>query len=179
MPGAGLEIGYHLALKPSEPRQHRRRTKPSLCSSQASYVAEGAGFEPAIRFPVYTLSRRAPSTTRPPLLTFWEPPQGVSPLRRRSPLAQFCAFCAFKVQSDQLSLLILQAFFTKSAAAHKARLRKSAPIMREAARASGLCRSWALSACPERREGALGPGPTRGKGLAVSQSSRFFKGITI
>src|SRR6478736_274294 len=31
-------------------------------------LAEGAGFEPAIRFPVYTLSRRAPSTTRPPLL---------------------------------------------------------------------------------------------------------------
>src|SRR5436190_21403351 len=31
-------------------------------------VAEGAGFEPAIRLPVYTLSRRAPSTTRPPLL---------------------------------------------------------------------------------------------------------------
>jgi hypothetical protein len=32
-------------------------------------VAEGAGFEPAIRFPVYTLSRRAPSTARPPLLS--------------------------------------------------------------------------------------------------------------
>src|SRR3990170_4846845 len=31
------------------------------------YVAEGEGFEPSIRFPVYTLSRRAPSTTRPPL----------------------------------------------------------------------------------------------------------------
>ena len=30
-------------------------------------VAEGAGFEPAIRFPVYTLSKRAPSATRPPL----------------------------------------------------------------------------------------------------------------
>ena len=30
-------------------------------------LAERAGFEPAIRFPVYTLSRRAPSTTRPPL----------------------------------------------------------------------------------------------------------------
>ena len=29
--------------------------------------AERAGFEPAIRFPVYTLSRRAPSTTRTPL----------------------------------------------------------------------------------------------------------------
>src|SRR5690606_40144353 len=32
-------------------------------------LAEGAGFEPAIRLiAVYTLSRRAPSTTRPPLL---------------------------------------------------------------------------------------------------------------
>ncbi len=30
-------------------------------------LAEGAGFEPAIRFPAYTLSKRAPSATRPPL----------------------------------------------------------------------------------------------------------------
>src|SRR5690242_17356697 len=30
-------------------------------------LAERAGFEPAKRFPVYTLSRRAPSTTRTPL----------------------------------------------------------------------------------------------------------------
>ena len=30
-------------------------------------MAERAGFEPAIEFPLYTLSRRAPSTTRPPL----------------------------------------------------------------------------------------------------------------
>src|SRR5215217_3494869 len=30
-------------------------------------MAEGEGFEPSIRFPVYTLSRRAPSATRPPL----------------------------------------------------------------------------------------------------------------
>lgn len=30
-------------------------------------LAEGVGFEPTIRFPVYTLSRRAPSTARPPL----------------------------------------------------------------------------------------------------------------
>jgi hypothetical protein len=29
--------------------------------------AERAGFEPAIQFPIYTLSRRAPSTTRTPL----------------------------------------------------------------------------------------------------------------
>jgi hypothetical protein len=52
-------------------------------------VAEGAGFEPAIRFPVYTLSRRAPSTARPPLLIA---PVGAKerayhrgPQRRKSP----------------------------------------------------------------------------------------------
>jgi hypothetical protein len=32
-------------------------------------LAEGVGFEPTIRFPVYTLSKRAPSATRPPLRT--------------------------------------------------------------------------------------------------------------
>ena len=31
--------------------------------------AERKGFEPSIQFPVYTLSRRAPSTTRTPLCT--------------------------------------------------------------------------------------------------------------
>src|SRR6202030_932261 len=30
-------------------------------------MAEGVGFEPTIRFPVYTLSKRAPSATRPSL----------------------------------------------------------------------------------------------------------------
>ena len=30
-------------------------------------LAEREGFEPSIRFPVYTLSKRAPSATRPPL----------------------------------------------------------------------------------------------------------------
>ena len=42
-------------------------------SWQRILVAEGladrVGFEPTIRFPVYTLSKRAPSATRPPLLT--------------------------------------------------------------------------------------------------------------
>ena len=37
------------------------------------HLAEEAGFEPAIRFPVYTLSRRAPSTTRPPLRAGFRP----------------------------------------------------------------------------------------------------------
>ena len=31
------------------------------------YVAETVGFEPTIESPLYTLSRRAPSTTRPRL----------------------------------------------------------------------------------------------------------------
>ena len=44
------------------PCQARRRVR-----SGASYLAEGAGFEPAMELPPYTLSRRAPSTTRPPL----------------------------------------------------------------------------------------------------------------
>jgi hypothetical protein len=39
----------------------------------ALVLAEGAGFEPAIRLPVYTLSRRAPSTTRPPLRSMRRP----------------------------------------------------------------------------------------------------------
>ena len=33
-------------------------------------MAEREGFEPSKRFPVYTLSKRAPSTTRPPLQTY-------------------------------------------------------------------------------------------------------------
>src|SRR5438132_8836681 len=32
-------------------------------------LAEGVGFEPTIRLPVYTLSKRAPSATRPSLRT--------------------------------------------------------------------------------------------------------------
>jgi hypothetical protein len=39
----------------------RQRTKAN------NGLAEGVGFEPTIRFPVYTLSKRAPSATRPSL----------------------------------------------------------------------------------------------------------------
>ena len=46
-----------------------RKTKnPRLHRGFCVVLAERAGFEPAIQFPVYTLSRRAPSTTRTPLL---------------------------------------------------------------------------------------------------------------
>lgn len=34
-------------------------------------IAERKGFEPSKQFPVYTLSRRAPSTTRTPLCLLW------------------------------------------------------------------------------------------------------------
>ena len=37
-------------------------------------MAEREGFEPSIQFPVYTLSKRAPSTTRPSLLRLLEDP---------------------------------------------------------------------------------------------------------
>jgi hypothetical protein len=36
--------------------------------NKANLVAERMGFEPMKEFPLYTLSKRAPSTTRPPLL---------------------------------------------------------------------------------------------------------------
>ena len=39
-------------------------------------------FEPAIRFPAYTLSRRAPSTTRPPLRSFARADGGRPPFAR-------------------------------------------------------------------------------------------------
>jgi hypothetical protein len=49
-------------------------------------VAEGVGFEPTIRFPVYTLSKRAPSATRPSLRSFRN---GARPINtsRRAPTA--------------------------------------------------------------------------------------------
>ena len=68
--------GFRPCLAP--PRKHlmafargRKKFTRQFYRAMINYygftVAEGAGFEPAIRFPVYTLSRRAPSTTRPPL----------------------------------------------------------------------------------------------------------------
>ncbi len=53
--------------------RHQKSTPSNVSLSCLSFlgydgeVAEGGGFEPPRRSPVYTLSRRAPSTTRPPL----------------------------------------------------------------------------------------------------------------
>ena len=52
-------------------------------------LAERAGFEPALQFPVNTLSRRAPSTTRPPLrvsLDAFLHKQLVTPLAKQAAL---------------------------------------------------------------------------------------------
>ncbi len=55
-------------------------------------MAEREGFEPSIRLPVYTRSRRAPSTTRPPLLN--EPPEYTGP-------APGCKRCRRGYQQEQ------------------------------------------------------------------------------
>jgi hypothetical protein len=41
-------------------------------------MAEREGFEPSIEFPLYTLSKRAPSTTRPSL---HQAPEGAAPTK--------------------------------------------------------------------------------------------------
>ena len=55
-PGAACERPWH----PKVPASRSAR-------GTAATMAEREGFEPSRRFPAYTLSRRAPSTTRPPL----------------------------------------------------------------------------------------------------------------
>ena len=55
-------------MKNVGPLNHRfywiLRTAANNCEQM---LAEGVGFEPTLRFPVNTLSKRAPSATRPPL----------------------------------------------------------------------------------------------------------------
>ncbi len=55
----------HFNLPQNKKRRHKHKNAPF---GALFYLAERAGFEPAIAFPLYTLSRRAPSTTRTPLL---------------------------------------------------------------------------------------------------------------
>ncbi len=52
---------------PSHPALLETSRAANSGASKAMGMAERAGFEPAVRFPVHTLSRRAPSTTRSPL----------------------------------------------------------------------------------------------------------------
>src|ERR1044071_8523646 len=65
-------------------------------------LAEGAGFEPAIRFPVYTLSRRAPSTTRPPLHAgfFAARRRGTNGVQTRNPAPAVRTICLAQDERD-------------------------------------------------------------------------------
>ena len=45
------------------------RERKRLCDQNDLDVAEREGFEPSVEFPLHTLSKRAPSTARPSLLT--------------------------------------------------------------------------------------------------------------
>ena len=58
----------------------RRQSRAIECNRRK--LADREGFEPSIRFPVYTRSRRAPSTTRPPVLA--SPDVGTTRSARRS-----------------------------------------------------------------------------------------------
>src|SRR5690606_20512118 len=68
-----LKIGFdsvsEVRSKPLTPFEIKRNFGAQIALSRVCnrIVAEREGFEPSIRFPVYTRSRRAPSTTRPPL----------------------------------------------------------------------------------------------------------------
>src|SRR5258706_3727363 len=72
-------------------------------------VADRVGFEPTRRFPVHTLSKRAPSATRPPVLTKRRD-YSVSPLsskRERLPLRDFdlqFGVGAFFLAEDQIEV---------------------------------------------------------------------------
>ncbi len=59
------------------------RTRTGRRMVRAMKLAEGAGFEPALRFPVNTLSKRAPSATRPPLRTGRADYRHPTPFRKR------------------------------------------------------------------------------------------------
>ena len=62
--------------------QNDRTSEPGE-SMYLRSVAEGVGFEPTIQFPVYTLSKRAPSATRPSLRSAVAM-QRRPPIRRRA-----------------------------------------------------------------------------------------------
>lgn len=64
-----LNFGSTRETGPGANARKLRRFRRSLLHMYKveNLLADREGFEPSIRFPVYTLSRRAPSTTRPPV----------------------------------------------------------------------------------------------------------------
>src|SRR5688572_5001427 len=53
-----------VAMRVSALRQTGRPLEPPPTERQRRKVAERVGFEPTVEFPLHTLSKRAPSTTR-------------------------------------------------------------------------------------------------------------------
>jgi hypothetical protein len=61
------------AIQPTPPHflPGKSKSRPhAKCKRDTNLLTDREGFEPSIRFHVYTLSRRAPSTARPPVLIF-------------------------------------------------------------------------------------------------------------
>lgn len=67
---ATLDGGTKLEHNPKWPLP---KEAVSMIHGVKKYMAERKGFEPLRRFPAYTLSRRAPSTARPPLRIAYNP----------------------------------------------------------------------------------------------------------
>ena len=102
------------------PFETERKKAPSGTSSRVRewFMADRQGFEPWRRSPAYTLSRRAPSTTRPPLHL----DQITGNNRKNQALIDFyffatgnvclpsCYFCPFSRFYLSLFLLFLQSF---------------------------------------------------------------------
>jgi hypothetical protein len=61
--------GYKRPFSRNVPTRQRLMCTTAVAGEyqRTGRLAEGVGFEPTIRFPVYTLSKRAPSATRPSL----------------------------------------------------------------------------------------------------------------
>ena len=132
-------------------------------------VAEREGFEPSRRFPAYTLSRRAPSTTRPPLLAalfslFWhhlarnKPTRSAAGVHRMAP-SRFSGPSAVRNPSGPTHGPTGQG---KSQSPVCERFSKAFPIRNRRVRA--LCR--------RRRRGPLPTASHRAKGMRVEPSTR-------
>src|SRR6267154_5002967 len=61
-----ISSAFFLTLSCVPPRDRKSPHLRRIVAADSGLV-EGVGFEPTIRFPVYTLSKRAPSATRPSL----------------------------------------------------------------------------------------------------------------
>ena len=101
------------ASRPSTPSARRNSRAAEL------RLAEGVGFEPTLRFPVNTLSKRAPSATRPPLLTSSR--KGARLLDQDARVARLCAFSHSAAPPHQLSQGSRQKFTSNACALYSKR----------------------------------------------------------